>query len=151
MLWFHRLQQRLSLTRNEAVTLIVLSTLFAAGLVARHIQQQSNPVAPDAYVESDSLFFARSAAPSERPSPDTTDATDTTPQDDGPVDLNRASSADLQRLPRVGPATAERIIEFRESYGPFRHVDDLIQVRGIGPKTLEQIKPLATVEAEGLE
>lgn len=151
MLWFHRLQQRLSLTRNEAVTLIVLSTLFAAGLVTRHIQKRSNPVAADAYVESDSLFFARSAAPAEHPPRDTTETTATDPPDDGLVDLNRASSSDLQRLPRVGPATAERIIEFRESYGPFRHVDDLIQVRGIGPKTLEQIRPLATVEAQLVE
>lgn len=58
-----------------------------------------------------------------------------------PVDINRASSRQLQRLPGIGPAMADRIIDGR----PFLHVDDLRRVRGIGPATLERLRPWVTV------
>ncbi len=51
------------------------------------------------------------------------------------VDVNRASATELERLPRVGPALAQRIIAWRDANGPFRSVDDLRHVRGIGPAT----------------
>ena len=63
----------------------------------------------------------------------------------GLVDINRASAAELEELPGVGPATAEAIIAHREQSGPFASVDDLIDVRGIGDAKLEQIRPQATV------
>jgi len=63
-----------------------------------------------------------------------------------PININTANAAELDRLPRVGPVIAERIIEFREENGPFASVDDLVRVRGIGAKTLEQIRPHAKVE-----
>jgi len=65
-----------------------------------------------------------------------------------PININTANAAELDRLPRVGPVIAERIIEFREANGPFASVDDLVKVRGIGAKTLEQIRPHAKVEDE---
>jgi competence protein ComEA len=61
-----------------------------------------------------------------------------------PIDLNTASAAELELLPRVGPRLAERIIEERTQNGRFRSVEDLERVRGIGPRTIEQIAPLAT-------
>lgn len=64
-----------------------------------------------------------------------------------PIDLNRASAAELELLPRVGPRLAERIVEERERGGPFRSVGDLERVRGIGPRTVERIAPLATASA----
>jgi len=63
------------------------------------------------------------------------------------LDLNAASPAALERLPGIGPQLARRIIEERERAGPFRAVQDLRRVRGIGPKTLEALGPLVTVEA----
>jgi competence ComEA-like helix-hairpin-helix protein len=60
------------------------------------------------------------------------------------VDLNRASVDELDLLPGVGPAIAQRIVNER-SKTPFRTVDDLRRVPGIGPKTLEKIRPHATV------
>jgi|UniRef100_A0A7C3WQ51 competence protein ComEA len=58
-----------------------------------------------------------------------------------PIDLNAATQADLEALPGIGPVLAGRIIAHRQSRGPFRRIEDLQQVPGIGPKNLEQIKP----------
>lgn len=59
----------------------------------------------------------------------------------GPVHLNTATLADLDRLPGVGPAIAQRILDFRQQRGGFQRVEDLLEVKGIGPKTLEKIRP----------
>jgi competence protein ComEA len=61
------------------------------------------------------------------------------------VDVNRATAEELQRLPGVGAAMAARILATREEK-PFRTVDDLRRVRGIGAKTLERLRPLVTTE-----
>ncbi|MCS7216409.1 MAG: helix-hairpin-helix domain-containing protein [Candidatus Bipolaricaulota bacterium] len=63
----------------------------------------------------------------------------------GPLDLNRATAAELERLPGIGPVLARRIVEWRETYGPFRSVQDLLKVPGIGPKTLEGLLDKVTV------
>ena len=61
------------------------------------------------------------------------------------VNINSATQAELEGLPRVGPALAARIIDFREANGGFRTVDDLNAVSGIGEKLLESIRQLVTV------
>jgi competence protein ComEA len=63
----------------------------------------------------------------------------------GPVDLNTASPEALDALPGVGPATAAAIVRDRDEHGPFRSVDDLARVRGIGPAKLEQLRDLVSV------
>lgn len=63
----------------------------------------------------------------------------------GVINLNTASAAELEELPSVGPAIAQRIIEHREKNGPFRSVDSLLEVSGIGPSTLEKIRDRASV------
>lgn len=64
---------------------------------------------------------------------------------DGRVNLNTADAAALDTLPRVGPAIAERIIQWREANGPFTSVDDLLSVSGIGEKMLASLRDLVTV------
>lgn len=64
---------------------------------------------------------------------------------DGKIDLNRATAAELDTLPRIGPALAARIIEWRETNGRFTSVDDLLAVPGIGDKMLEALRPLVRV------
>jgi competence ComEA-like helix-hairpin-helix protein len=59
------------------------------------------------------------------------------------INVNTASSAALQRLPGVGPATAQKIMEERVQR-PFTSVDDLLRVKGIGPKKLEKLRPFVT-------
>jgi competence protein ComEA len=61
------------------------------------------------------------------------------------VNLNRASVTELQNLPRIGPATAAKIVADREANGPFRSVDDLSRVSGIGEKTIAGLRAQATV------
>lgn len=164
----HRLQQRLSLTRHEAMALSCLSGLLIIGIIVRQVQQQAILAPPDAYHELDRIFFERSGqeggtatdtaspallapageadsgqqeapvatAPSIREPPDKPSASGALR-----IDINRAGAAELEKLPRIGPKTAERILAFRDAYGAFRSVNDLQQVKGIGPKTLELLRP----------
>jgi competence protein ComEA len=60
---------------------------------------------------------------------------------DEKLDPNQASELELDRLPRVGPAVARAIVRDREEMGGFRSPEDLLRVRGIGPATLERIRP----------
>jgi len=63
----------------------------------------------------------------------------------GQVNINTASVQELQRLPRVGPALAARIVEFRTGNGPFKAPEELTRVKGIGEKSLANLKPYLTV------
>jgi len=64
---------------------------------------------------------------------------------DGRVNLNTADEAALDTLPRIGPALAARIIEWREANGRFTTVEDLLAVPGFGDKMLESLRALVTV------
>ena len=57
-----------------------------------------------------------------------------------PVSINRATEEELQVLPGIGPVMAKRIIDFRRENHRFNTVNDLLKVKGIGPKTLEKLK-----------
>ncbi len=58
------------------------------------------------------------------------------------LDLNRASAGELEALPGIGPARARAIVRWREEHGRFRSVEDLLEVSGIGPATLDRLRPL---------
>ncbi len=62
----------------------------------------------------------------------------------GVVNINTASSAELEMLPGVGAAVAQRIVEHREQNGAFKAAEDLMLVRGIGEKSFERLKPWVT-------
>ncbi len=61
------------------------------------------------------------------------------------LDLNTATLSDLTRLPGIGETKAQAILTWRETYGPFRAVEDLLSVEGIGEKTLETLRPYIAV------
>lgn len=56
------------------------------------------------------------------------------------VNVNNANSAQLQTLNGIGPTKAQEIIKYRKSHGRFKSVDELVNVKGIGPKTLQKMK-----------
>ena len=67
------------------------------------------------------------------------------------IDVNRAAWPELIQLPGVGPILAQKWIAERERGGPFRNVDDLSRVKGIGPRTLERLKPFIAPIADDRE
>lgn len=58
----------------------------------------------------------------------------------GPVSINSASANELERLPGIGPGKAAAIVAYRNEHGPFQTKEDLMKVKGIGPKTFEALK-----------
>jgi competence ComEA-like helix-hairpin-helix protein len=62
-----------------------------------------------------------------------------------PININTANSEELQQVPGIGPATADKILQMRKSYGAFKSVDDLLSIRGIGKKRLEKMRRYLTV------
>jgi competence protein ComEA len=59
--------------------------------------------------------------------------------------LNSATAPELEQLPGIGPVLAQKIIEYRDQYGPFQRFEDLLQVEGIGPAKLEGLRDLLVV------
>ena len=57
-----------------------------------------------------------------------------------PIAINTATAPELERLPGIGPVLAQRIVEYREQFGPFQRVEDLLEVEGIGPSKLEGLQ-----------
>jgi competence protein ComEA len=62
-----------------------------------------------------------------------------------PININTANSEELQQVPGIGPATAEKILQMRKSYGAFKSVDDLLAIKGLGKKRLEKMRKYLTV------
>jgi len=89
------------------------------------------------------LVAALSAATSA--AQDTTRRTSAAASASAPVNLNTATAAQLETLPGIGKATAERILEYRQKNGSFKKVEDLMNVRGVGEKSFLKLKPLITV------
>lgn len=63
------------------------------------------------------------------------------------IDVNRATVAELQTLPGIGPALARRIVAYRDSAGPFRRIEELENVRGIGPATVERLRSRVEIDS----
>lgn len=68
---------------------------------------------------------------------------------EAPLDLNTADIRALQTLPGIGPARAQRILDYREAHGPFRSVEELAAVEGIGPALVEQLREAVTAASVG--
>jgi competence protein ComEA len=65
----------------------------------------------------------------------------------GIVNINTASAADLEALPGIGAKTAARIVEYRQKNGPFKKIEELMNVRGVGEKNFLKLKPQISVTA----
>lgn len=116
------------LTEKERITLAALGALALAGLGVRAWQQQRPPLR---VVEGPTPPYAQ---------------WDAAVQESAQVHLNGATAEELERLPGVGPALAERILAYRQTHGQFGSVEELNEVPGIGPKTLETLRRYLTIE-----
>ena len=143
MIWLYRLQQRLSITRHEGLAVLTLTVLFVLGLTVRHVQkQQVPPVAVDSLVAQPAVNTAGASLGTKA-----TPTESATPSDKNPLNVNEASQQALKRLPGIGPALSDRIIEYRSTQRPFQRVEELKRVSGIGPKTLADLRPMIRVES----
>jgi len=143
MIWLYRLQQRLSITRHEGLAVLTLTALFVLGLTVRHVQkQQVPPVAVDSLVAQPAVHTAGPSLGANTPADEPA-----SPSAKNPLDINNASQQALKRLPGIGPALSERIIEYRSTQRPFQRVEELERVSGIGPKTLADLRPMIQIKA----
>lgn len=106
----------LSLTKQERMVLIFLLVVSLSGAVIRFVFDKSPALRAG-------VLYLDDQSPLRR------------------VDLNRATAADLQTLPGVGPALAGEILSYRARHGAFHSPDDLRQVPGVGPKSFSKIFP----------
>lgn len=150
MRFLYKLQHAVALSRSERRALTVLCGLLLVGQVALWWPAPRPPLDASLLAAADSQFFLLAAqeveggmevgSAAQRPeAPRTRAAAPGLPSQ--PIDINTADAALLERLPRVGPAMAQRIIDYRTAHGAFTRVEELRNIRGIGEKTFEQIRP----------
>ena len=137
-------------TKREKQVIIFLICTLVAGYVVKHYKQVHlyddfyplSKVEKEAFKETAELTYKQ------------LDRTDKTGLEQEPnrsvekkykptieiININTADKQDLIKLPKIGAVTAERIIRFRDDFGSFETLDDLMKIKGIGPKTLEKLK-----------
>ena len=122
---------KFTFNRSEQLALIFLAVVLLVGTVITFIDRYQ----PDR-IEEFSVLKQAVPVPSEAAIDQSESASQTLLK----INLNQASAKELQRLPRIGPKVAERIIAYREKNGPFQTLEDLTKIQGIGPKTIEQFR-----------
>ena len=128
----------MALNARETRVLLILALMLATGGTIRLISARSPRWTPGVVVGEE--------RPSDDPIQSSVPSRGTRADLDslfveGRMDINAAGERHLVLLPRIGPALAGRIVTWRQEHGPFTGVDDLIHIRGIGPRTLETLRP----------
>lgn len=142
------------LTAGERRTLAVVLALIGAGYAVVGWRAWREETPPFALDTMDSLFFAqgrrmaldtlKAPAPAKEKRGKAVSARKTVVR--WPLDLNKADSLQLLELPGIGPAKVAAILSWHRREGPFRQVEDLLKVGGIGPATLKKLRPKLLVK-----
>ncbi len=119
--------------RNEQIILLLLCCILIVGIVIRYLDDKDPDSIPDFEVRKNAVTV---------PTPE--EKTEI-PQVPALIDINRATAKEFERLPGIGPQIAGRIVAYREQNGAFKRIEDITKVRGIGPKTLERLRPHLTM------
>lgn len=149
---FSKLHQALGFTRTEGRVVVVLVISFVIGLGIKVVKDTSQGSTRFDYSAADSEFAARSAIRGADTLPKAGTMAVQVPAPADPdayssavMDVNTATKNDLMALPGIGDAIAERIIGYREEHGKFTSLDELLNVKGIGAKKLELIRPFCRI------
>jgi competence protein ComEA len=132
----------LDLTPGERRGALVVLALCALGTLwdLAHVRPEPAPPVPDAAPSAAPVAATAMPAPAAGPRRKS-------PPPSSPVDLACANAAELDALPGIGPVLAARIVEHRRLHGAFRTVDELLAVRGVGPRLLERLRPYVVAGA----
>ncbi len=149
---FPRLQS-FGFTRTEIKVVLSLTIVLAFGVALRYYAPSGRPAGGPGqqfdYSISDSIFAERSRK-SDESADSTRAARPSTPRVKAPlntiININTATKSELTQLPGIGEAYAERIVRYRDSHGLFKTVDELRNVKGIGEKKLELIRPFVAAK-----
>ncbi len=133
-----------NLTRQEQLIALILIGGIIVGSVVLWIRRDPAPPTPE------SLEYEINLSEVDREDGATKGGGDdeATENDGRLIDVNTADITELQKVPGIGPKTAETIIKYREAFGPFGDIDELVEVPGIGEKKLEKFKEYMTVNGE---
>ena len=139
--------------RNEQIILLLLCGVLIIGIVIRYLDSRDPDHIPDFEVRKNAVEVP---SPEEKTEvPQVTSLTQgqspvPSPKENVPqlrelININSATAKEFERLHGIGPQIAGRIVAYREKNGAFKRVDDITKVRGIGPKTLERLRPHLTM------
>ena len=138
------------LTKQEKWVFVFLCTTLVSGYLIQYMKQRNmdDPLHIISKTEKEEFkqaaihaYSSQGIQGNETANIEAGDATEKNIKDgEELVNINTAVKQELMALPKIGPVTAERIIRFRDDFGPFQSIDDLAKIKGIGPKTLERLK-----------
>lgn len=134
--------------RNEQIILLMLCGVLIVGIVIRYLDSKDPDRIPDFEVRKNAVEVpSREEAVVHQNLPAKADEKEKVEVSSARelIDINSATAKEFERLPRIGPQLAGRIVAYREKHGAFKRIDDITKVKGIGPKTLEHLRPYLTV------
>ena len=123
--------------RNEQIILLMLCGILIVGIVIRYLDSRDPDRIPDFEVRKNAVEvpLQKEAEVHQYLSPAKADGKEDASPARDLIDINSATAKELERLPRIGPQIAGRIVAYREKNGAFKRIDDITKVKGIGPKT----------------